>query len=308
MSSSRTTRTVFVTGGNRGIGWEIVRQLASPPWNFHVLMGSRSLEKGESAKRKWVEQQQPQQQGGAITVIPIDLDNPESIARAPGLIRTALRGPADDEPCGWLDIIIHNAAYITYECSPQEVQQSIQTNYRGTVAVSEALAPLCNPRDGRMIFVSSAVGKTYLVPPPTATRLLASDLTDPELEQHMVALQKAVVEQGNTQALNGAMGAEAYGLGKLGGSTIYPRILARRYSGSKVFVASCCPAFGGPDTPVWLATAPRALLLEGHGGFWEQRELTNASQWDASMNTTFAQTGQYPPGHGYKSLEEHTTH
>ena len=316
------TTTVFVTGGNRGIGWDIVKQLSGRP-NYHVFLGSRSRDKGEAAVLEWKRQRNHQQRqdddacdGSNISVIQIDLDSAESIGRAVDSLTEQLQGTK-------LDILIHNAAFITYTFTLPDVRKSIQTNYRGTVAVNEAFSHLLSP-SGRIIFVSTAVGKTYLVSPPVASQLLAPDLTLEQLDQCMNSIQKSV-EDGSYVRPTNSMGAEAYGLGKLGGTTIYPRIVARRYEfdaarpaaaaaataaesgggtdsndggSSSVFVASCCPAFGGPDTPVWLATAPRDVLTKYPGGsFWEQRQVTNPCEWDAGMKTLYATTGQFPPGH-----------
>ena len=45
--STNSCRIILVTGANKGIGKEIVRQLAQP--GDVVLLGSRDMEKGESA-------------------------------------------------------------------------------------------------------------------------------------------------------------------------------------------------------------------------------------------------------------------
>jgi hypothetical protein len=110
----------------------------------------------------------------------------------------------------------------------------------------------------------------------------------------MQSLEQAV-EDGKFVEPEDHIGGLAYGLGKLGGTTIYPRVLAKRLCNSH-YVTSCCPAFGGADTPVWLATAPLRLVGKGHGGFWEQRELTNCENWRTGMQCTFAKTGKYPLG------------
>ena len=40
---------VLVTGGNTGIGYEICMKLASKQTNYHILMDTRSLQKGSEA-------------------------------------------------------------------------------------------------------------------------------------------------------------------------------------------------------------------------------------------------------------------
>lgn len=281
MASARQP-VVFITGANRGIGCEIVKRLAAPPWNCRVFMGSRSLAKGESARGELIK-------AGCkdITVVQIDLDDKSSIADAAVEVQKAL-GAGEG-----LDVLINNAAFVNYDFSVDVVKQSIQTNYRGTVAVTEAFAPMVI-NGGRIIFVSSAVGKTYLVDDAMAAQLLAEDLTAETLDASMQALEHSV-NQGSYIPPTDSIGAVAYGLGKLGGTTIYPRIISRRLQDSH-FVAACCPAFGGADTPVWLATAAEDKIRGGHGGFWEQRELTDVSDWQAGMRCTLARTGCYPPG------------
>lgn len=39
----------LVTGADKGIGFEISRQLASAPYNYHVLMASRDPSRGQAA-------------------------------------------------------------------------------------------------------------------------------------------------------------------------------------------------------------------------------------------------------------------
>lgn len=277
-------RCACVTGSNRGIGYDICRRLLILG-DWQVVLACRSLTKGESAKQALVQELE-----GSIPtvasrthVVELDLLHDEmTLQRAASKIRSAVATTNSDNGC--LDVLIHNAAYITYDhVSPETVGTSMEVNYGGTVRVNQALMPLVKRPGGRVIFVSSAVGKTYLVPPETQAQLLSESLTEKQLSTIVEELEQSV-QEGRYQEPTNHVGGLAYGLGKLAGTTIYPRILAEQQPASDLFIASCCPAFGGADTPVFLATAPFDNALQvGHGAFWEQRQITNPSDWQAGM-------------------------
>lgn len=274
-------RCACVTGANRGIGYELVRRLLRLRWS--VILACRSPTKGEAAKETLASEFSGDDSAirNRIHVVRIDLEETDAsqLRSAVEEIQVVTNG------CG-LDVLIHNAAYITYEeISYETVHRSFDINYRGTVRVNEALMPIVKRPEGRVIFVSSAVGKTYLVPDATQAQLLSENLTKENLSRIVQNLENDV-RSGRYQEPKNHLGGLAYGLGKCAGTTIYPRILARRHytSPEQVFVASCCPAVGGPDTPLFLATAPLDDIKEGHGGFWEQRQLTNPRDWSAGMN------------------------
>src|ERR1700761_2647785 len=73
----------IVTGGNRGIGLEVARQLADR--GFDVVLGSRDLERGRRAA--------PALGSSAGRVLPCQLDvaDPASVAAAASWISDALR-------------------------------------------------------------------------------------------------------------------------------------------------------------------------------------------------------------------------
>src|SRR5437764_9617386 len=66
-------RIALVTGANKGIGFEVVRQLARK--GFHVFLGARDEKAGRAAVEKLRNE-------GEITFVKIDVANPESIVRA----------------------------------------------------------------------------------------------------------------------------------------------------------------------------------------------------------------------------------
>src|SRR6185295_10821170 len=69
----REKRIVLVTGANKGIGFEVVRQLARK--NFHVFLGARDEKAGRAAADKL-------ENDGKVIFIEVDIANVESIKGA----------------------------------------------------------------------------------------------------------------------------------------------------------------------------------------------------------------------------------
>src|ERR1700693_1141588 len=82
----------LITGANKGIGYEVARQLAAS--GCTILIGARRQIQGEEAAAKLAAE------GLDVHYVPIDLDNSTTIAAAARKI---------DEDFGRLDILINNA-------------------------------------------------------------------------------------------------------------------------------------------------------------------------------------------------------
>src|SRR4029450_365255 len=72
-------RIALVTGANKGIGFEVVRDLARK--GFHVFLGARNSDAGEAAVQK-LHKEGEKEDYGEITFIKIDVSKPDSIRRA----------------------------------------------------------------------------------------------------------------------------------------------------------------------------------------------------------------------------------
>ncbi|KAI9655881.1 MAG: hypothetical protein M1831_004726 [Alyxoria varia] len=177
---------VLITGANGGIGFELASQLLRDSTK-HVLLGSRSLEKGEAA----VKDLQGRNQPGSVELLQIDMDSDESIEGA---------AKAVERKHGRLDALINNAAVAMPPGSiSQQISQCFRTNAIGPYLTLEHFAPLLKKSNGvpRVVNVSSGAGSITMRLNPSST---GSNLKAPQYRISKAAMNMAsacqVVEYG----------------------------------------------------------------------------------------------------------------
>ena len=142
-----TSRIALVTGANKGIGFEIARQLGQA--GARVLVGARDRERGEDAvtalRAERIE----------ARYVRLDLTDPSAIETA----------AADVGRHGRLDILVNNAGISSPgDGSPgvanlDAIRRTFDTNFFGTLAVIQAMLPLLRrSASGRIVNVSSGLG------------------------------------------------------------------------------------------------------------------------------------------------------
>jgi NAD(P)-dependent dehydrogenase (short-subunit alcohol dehydrogenase family) len=136
----------LVTGANRGLGLEVVRQLAQR--GFTTVLGSRDLEKGRAAAERL--------DGLEVDPRRLDVADPDSV-------REVASGLRDDY--GRLDVLVNNAGilYDTWESGLEAdldvVHQALETNLFGAWRTAQACLPLLRrSQHGRVVNVSSGSG------------------------------------------------------------------------------------------------------------------------------------------------------
>jgi NAD(P)-dependent dehydrogenase (short-subunit alcohol dehydrogenase family) len=141
-------KLALITGANKGIGFEVARQIAKAGWT--VLAAARNEERGRQAAAKL------QSEGLDVHFIHIDLDAHQTAVIAAETIRHQF---------GKLDLLINNAAIVAAGDGPPSkvsldaLQTVMQTNYVGTVAVTQAMLPLLQSAGkAQIINVSSELG------------------------------------------------------------------------------------------------------------------------------------------------------
>src|SRR5437870_7032893 len=127
---AKEQRIALVTGANKGIGFEVARQLARK--GFHVFLGARDEEADRAAAEKLRNE-------GESTFIRIDIANAESIARA---------AEEFSRQSDRLDTLVNNAGILLDEdkdilkISGETFEKTLQTNTLGPLLVSQAFVPL----------------------------------------------------------------------------------------------------------------------------------------------------------------------
>jgi NAD(P)-dependent dehydrogenase (short-subunit alcohol dehydrogenase family) len=142
-------KTALVTGGNKGIGHEVARQLAGK--SLHVFVGARNRGAGGAAADAIVKN------GGKATFLEIDVADKTSVTAA----AREFSKIADH-----LDILVNNAGIMVdgddaiLKISDDIFRKTLETNTLGALRVTRAFEPLLTKSKApRVINVSSGGGQ-----------------------------------------------------------------------------------------------------------------------------------------------------
>jgi NAD(P)-dependent dehydrogenase (short-subunit alcohol dehydrogenase family) len=169
---TKRERIALVTGANKGIGLEVVAQLAG--LGMTVLLGARDRERREKAVAELAER--------GLTAHPLALDVTDAVSVAAAAAEV-------EERFGRLDVLVNNAG-INCDRAAQRpgsadlaaTRQVFEVNVFGAISVTEAMMPLLRRSPaGRIVNLSSSLGSIGLmttpgthqsaVPPSTAYRV-----------------------------------------------------------------------------------------------------------------------------------------
>ncbi|KQJ83750.1 salutaridine reductase-like [Brachypodium distachyon] len=244
---SWNTRIAVVTGGSKGIGLEVCKQLAGS--GITVVLTARDETRGTAAVEQIVRL-------GHSDVIfhQLDITDALSIARLTDFLKARF---------GKLDILVNNAAtdgieqvldpvygsipgdekfdgmdayqridWMWANCREtyETAKQGLQTNYYGTKRVTEALLPLLqSSSDGRIVNVSSNFGLLSLFRNEELKQELndVERLTEERLDE-LLAIFLQDFEAGAAEARGWPAEFSAYKVAKAA-MNAYSRILAKRH-------------------------------------------------------------------------------
>jgi NAD(P)-dependent dehydrogenase (short-subunit alcohol dehydrogenase family) len=169
-----TKKVALVTGANKGLGFEIARQLGEK--GFTVVLAARDKAKAEAAAEEL------RAEGLDAHALKLDVTNSADIAKLPSYFQEKFRG---------LDVLINNAGIAPEGQGGSRfdnLKATFETNLFGVFAVTEALLPLLKASpSGRIVnqssilgslsFIGSGQGGAFTTPAYTASKAALNMLT-----------------------------------------------------------------------------------------------------------------------------------
>jgi NAD(P)-dependent dehydrogenase (short-subunit alcohol dehydrogenase family) len=266
-------KTILVTGGNRGIGLEICRQLDAS--GHTVILGSRDLEKGLEAARTLSKN---------VIVKQLDITSEENILKLFGFVKAEF---------GKLDVLINNAgigekSYGQKTSALARAKNKLEANFSGFRQMNKAIIP--------------ALRRTGIIPERKNAGNISLDVVKQIMDTNLYGAWRMIQiftpllmksDDGRIINISSGMGElsslsgtyPAYSLSKssLNALTI---MFASELREKGISVNAMCPGWvrtdmGGPnaprevsqgaDTAVWLATEKEIPT----GKFFRDREEIN---------------------------------
>ena len=228
-------KIAVVSGANRGIGFEICRQLAGR--DFKVVLTARDSAKGKAACERL------HRQGLDVTFHQLDPTDSRSIENLARFL---------EKEFGRLDVLVNNAGILLSEDSTaaaldlEVLRKTLDTNVVAVFALSQAMIPLMRKRGGKIINVSSYLGS-----------LNAMSAGWPAYRISKAALNAI------TRVLAAELAAD-----RIQVNSMTPGWVRTDMGGSNAPVS----VEDGADTVTWLATLPANGPT---GGFYDKRKLTS---------------------------------
>ncbi|KAF3887273.1 MULTISPECIES: SDR family oxidoreductase [Nostocales] len=234
-------KIALVTGANKGLGFEISRQLAKT--GLTVLIGARDENKGAESAEKL------QAEGLDVQSIQINVTDISSVATAAKNI---------EERFGKLDVLVNNAGVLhdggvnPSNLDVKVFKDTFETNVFGAFAVLQAMLPLIRKSHaGRIVNISSTLGSL-------------TDTLDPNSHYFQY---RGLAYQSSKTALNAITVQFAK---ELADTPIKVNSACPGWVQTDMGSANAPGTVEeGADTPVWLATLPEDGPT---GGFFNSRK------------------------------------
>ncbi|KAK2007858.1 short-chain dehydrogenase [Colletotrichum eremochloae] len=155
-------RIVLITGANTGIGFETIRALLESKRSYHIILGSRSIDKGAAAISE-LEKEFPST-SSSLELLQVDVVDDDSILKAFQSVK---------DKHGVLDVLVNNAGathdFNAQNYNPEDIKtlrqnfnKSYDVNTSGTHVITHVFVPLLlKSSDPRILFVTSGLSNLH---------------------------------------------------------------------------------------------------------------------------------------------------
>ena len=218
----------LVSGGNRGIGKEVVRIILEGSPGSTVFIGCRDIAAGEK-----IAVELEGAHGGRVEAVSLDVASEPSIIAAVASVSASVPH---------LDLLVNNAGILHEEFSLESAKEMMQVNFEGVVTLTSACLPMlvAAPAGASILSTSSGVGcRTLgLVSDSDRAKLQSPTLEVPGLRSTLLGI---INDLGGDEAHPyHSIPTVGYGLSKLG-LNCYTCLLAKQYPSLRV--NACSPGF-----------------------------------------------------------------
>lgn len=235
-------KTALVTGSNRGLGLETVKQLAGA--GFRVIATSRE----ESSGRKVIEGLAKERD---VRWEPLDVSDEASVV---ALAKKLGRESVD------LDVLVNNAGISMKGFDAHVAERTNAVNFFGALHVTDALLPrVCDK--GRIVNVSSGMGELG----SNYSAELRERFLDPKIDREkLVALVNEFIRDvAAGQHSERGWPSSAYRVSKAAMNAL-TRLLAKELAPRKILVNAVCPGWvrtdmGGPSAARDVGAGARSI-------------------------------------------------
>jgi len=256
-----SAKVAVVTGGNKGIGYAVVKGLCEK-FTGKVYLTARDESRGNAAV------EQLKKLGLNAIFHQLDITDQKSITAFRDFIK---------KTDGGIDLLVNNAAIAFKDAATEpfseQAEVTVKINYFSTLQVCETLFPILRS-NARVVNVSSSCGHLSRIPSPELRAKFGSEsLTVKELSELM---NQFVLSAKDNKHSEQGWGKSAYVVSKVGLSAltlIQQRMFNSEPEKREISVNSVHPGYvdtdmtshKGPLTIEEGASAPLFLALEPHG-------------------------------------------
>lgn len=235
-------RRILVTGGNRGIGFAICKDILRENESNVAIIGCRNPKNGQDAVDALLKENPLW--ADRVEMLQIDVDNVESVNAAAEKLSQK----------GKLYGVVNNAGILAK--SPSEV---IHTNVMGVKHVCDAFIPLIQ-KDGRIVMISSGAASNFLqkCSPERIKQFTSDDITLSQINSLLEEFNAAGTETETVGMTPWDADWTPYGFSKAM-LNAYTILLAREHP--DITVAACSPGMIRTDLFTQYA-ANRAVTID----------------------------------------------